>query len=314
MAQPNSAANDSFEAKCPDFVHKAWDQWILIVNEMDLMNRALLIAFNGILILSTTFLNLLSVITIRKSSQLKNKLCYFVILLQSVVDLVVGVSSIPLFIVYLAAPLLGIRNCLAIVVLIESAIVAPALSSLTLNAITAERFVGVLYPFAYETRLTKERILIYVSISSLFSLAVIILSTHIPRVLIYSVCITFPAYLIFTVYAYTRIYLVVRKLDRSQKKVADIAQQRNTKRRLLREIKHAKSCFIVVLCFVVCLLPTALGPIFVNHLAKGVQYASYGTWTITLHFLNSNFNSVIFFWNKPMLRKEASAVLRSIFL
>ena len=308
-----NAVNDSFEAKCPDFVHKAWEQWVLIVNEMDITNRKLLIAFNIFLVFSTTFLNLLSVITIRSSSQLRSKLCYTVILLQSAVDLAVGVVSIPLFIIYLATPLLDIQSCIAVVALIEFVILAPALSSITLTAITAERYIGVLYPYAYQARLTTGHILTYVNASSLFSLVSIILSTYVPKVLIYSVCTLFPAFFIMTAYAYTRIYLVVKRLDRSCRKPGDTGQKHNTKRRLLQEIKHAKSCFVVVVCFAVCLMPTALGPFLVNHLAKNVEYAAYGTWTITLHFLNSNFTSLIFFWSKKMLRKEAVSILKSIF-
>jgi hypothetical protein len=316
MARGHDVANDSFEAaNCPEFVHKAWEKWLVIVYGMDTTNRTLLIAFNIILLLSTTFLNALSVVTIRSSPQLNNKLCYFVILLQSAVDFVVGVASIPLFIVYLATPLLGIQSCIATVVLIESVILAPAVSSFTLAAITAERYIGVLHPYAYRNRLTERQILTYASASSLYSLVSIVLSTFVPGVLIYSVCVVFPALFVFTAYAYTRIYLVVRRLDNSQIKPAEIARQNNGKRRrLLREIKHAKSCFIVVVCFAVCLMPTALGPFLVNHLATSVSYASYGTWTITLHFLNSNFTSMIFFWSKKMLRKEAIAILNSTFL
>ena len=47
--------------------------------------RIALLLVNCMLLLSTISLNGISIITIRKSSQLKSKVCYFVILLQSIV-------------------------------------------------------------------------------------------------------------------------------------------------------------------------------------------------------------------------------------
>lgn len=59
----------------------------IVFTLIDIKNRILLIAVNAILFFSTVFLKLLSVITIRKSSQLKHKLYYFVILVQSVLSM-----------------------------------------------------------------------------------------------------------------------------------------------------------------------------------------------------------------------------------
>ena len=55
-----------------------------------------LLVVNCILFFSTISLNGISIITIRRSCQLRSKVCYFVILLQSVVDLIVGAAGIPL--------------------------------------------------------------------------------------------------------------------------------------------------------------------------------------------------------------------------
>ncbi len=118
---------------------------------MDTKNRILLIAFNVLLMFCTIFLNLLSVVTIRKSSQLKNKLCHFVILLQSAVDLGVGVFSITSLIAFLAIPLLGIRNCVGIGLLFLLKFLPVSLSTVILSAMTVERYIGVLQPYSYQT-------------------------------------------------------------------------------------------------------------------------------------------------------------------
>ena len=71
------------------------------------INQIVLCVFNGVLILSTISLNSVAIRTISKSSQLKEKLCYFVVLLQSITDLIVGVVVLPLFILVLASEIKG---------------------------------------------------------------------------------------------------------------------------------------------------------------------------------------------------------------
>jgi hypothetical protein len=39
----------------------------------------------------------------------------------------------------------------------------------------------------------------------------------------------------------------------------------------------------------------------------------YQNWSITSMILNSSANSVVFFWTKTLLRKEASKTLKSFF-
>ncbi len=71
------------------------------------INRIVLCAFNGVLILSTILLNSIAIRTISKSAQLKKKLCYFTALLQSITDLLIGVVGLPLFILRLASEIKG---------------------------------------------------------------------------------------------------------------------------------------------------------------------------------------------------------------
>ena len=293
--------------RCPDFIHHQWIQWASVINGMDAVNRSVLIVFNVILIFSTVFLNLLSVVTIRKSSQLKRKQCYFVILIQSAVDFGVGIVSIPFFVVFLALPLFDIDNCLAFVVLAVSSFPLPAFSLITLFAMTIERYIGVLHPYSYQPLVTKERMLLFVGAWGFIYLTIIVSSIRFPSVMFYSSSLILPAYFVFITYAYTKIYVVVRKLVHSERRPVDVVHEQTGKKRILREIKHVKSCFAVVLCFAMCMLPLAIEPVIFHFALK--HYASYLRWTVTLPFLNSNLNSVIFFWNKRLLRTEAIKIL-----
>ena len=83
-------------------------------------NRIINIVFLGFLLFSTVFLNAIAVITIQKTPQLKNKFCYFTILLQSSVDLGLACFAIPITILYLLSPFTNFDIC-AFLLVVRSA-------------------------------------------------------------------------------------------------------------------------------------------------------------------------------------------------
>ncbi len=302
--------NNTLQEKCSQ---NSFNGLLTVVTAMDTKNRILLIAFNVLLMFCTIFLNLLSVVTIRKSSQLKNKLCYFVILVQSAVDFGVGVLSITSFIAILAIPLLGIRNCVGIGLLFLLKFLPLGLSIVTLSAMTAERYIGVLHPYSYQTSVTKRRISIYVAVvNSLCLFDYIGLFFTSQATFGHFVTLTGAICFLFIVYAYTRIFFVVKKLDRSARRPNDGEKQdQSRRRRFLREIKHAKSCFIVVICYGICFLPITLTAILARQ--GRIERGVYVFWFFTLCMLNSTVNSMLFFWTKTLLRTEAWNTLKSLY-
>ena len=117
----------------------------------------------------------------------------------------------------------------------------------------------------------------------------------------------------FAVYSSIKIYSVVKKLSNSPKKPHDVAAEGNMTRMkvVLQEFKHAKSCFLAVICFgVVCFLPIAIAIPFYD-MVHILKWEAIKDWGITLSLLNSSVNSVIFFWTKKMLRNEAYKTLNT---
>ena len=308
MSHPNEG-NNTLHEKCP---YNSFNELLTVVIAMDTKNRILLIAFNVLLMFCTISLNLLSVVTIRKSSQLKNKLCYFVILVQASVDFGVGVLSITSLNAFLAIPLLGIRNCVCIGLLFLLEALPLSLSTVTLSAMTAERYIGVLHPYSYQTSVTKRRISIYVAVVNslcLFDSVGLLFTTQ--ATFGHFVTLSGAICFLFMVYAYTRIFFVVKKLDRSARRPNDGGKQdQSRRRRLLREIKHAKSCFFVVICYGICSLPIVLTTILARQ--GRIERGVYVFWFFTLFMLNSSVNSMLFFWTKTLLRTEAWNTLKSL--
>ena len=271
-------------------------------SEKLLINHIFAIALNSLLIIPTILLNAVAIITILKYSQLNNKPCYFIILVQSIIDLAVGVLGIPLI----------LSNCIVENLVLKSSFLPYGLSIVTLSALTMERYIAILHPYAYSTHVTKKRLLIYMITGAVVMFSVIIFSFLNPRLLQIFGTVVETLLFFFTAFAYTRIYLVVRKLARSPNQRCGVAVEENLTRMklFLREIKQAKSCFMIVICFfVLCLFPGAMAFPFSDSFDKHDRLA-ISIWIVTLKLSNSSANSLIFFWTKTMLRKEAVKMLK----
>ena len=282
-------------------------------SEKFLINHIFVISFNGILIIPTVLLNAIAIITIFKSSQLKSKPCYFIILVQSVIDLLVGVLGIPLFIVYLSSAVGGNKNCFAASFAFRSTALPIGMSTITLAAMTLERYIAILHPYSYNTKITKKRLLICVGSGVLFAISLIILAFI--NIILFAFCAAALEMLIFifTAYSSIKIYSVVKNLSRSPNKPHDVNAEANITRKkvIIQEMKHAKSCFLAVICFgLLCFLPIAIAVSFHNKVDI-LKWEAIKVWVVTLGLLNSSVNSVIFFWTKKMLRNEAYKTLNT---
>ena len=283
-------------------------------SEKFVINSIFGIALNGLLVIPTILLNAVAMITILKSSQLKSKPCYFIILVQSVIDLAIGVLSIPLLIFFLASGIGGITNCIAATLAFKSTVLPPFLSVNTLSAMTLERYIAILHPYSYKTLVTKKRLLIFVGCGAVVPISVFLLFLYNPRLSHILLAVKLMLIFVFTAFAYTRIYLVVKKLSHSPNRPHDPAAVENaTKMKVfLQNFKHAKSCFMVVICFgVLCFLPMAITVFFFPALKLSERQAVL-IWVYTIGMLNASVNSVIFFWTKTMLRSEAVKTLNTM--
>ena len=278
------------------------------------MNHIIVLAINSILVIPTILLNAVSITTISKSSQLKSKPCYFIILIQSAADLVVGVLGIPLYLASLSGEIRGDSNCFVAILSYSLSPITLGISTLLLFGMTLERYIAVLHPYSY-SRVTKKKILIFVCFAVKGVVFVVIFSSAIRVLRAIFITATVTLFFIFSAFVYTRIYLVVIKMVDSQNithSVAGTERNLTRKKRFLQEIKQAKSCFLVVLCFfLLCVLPVILTFIVV---IKGnrLEVQAFYAWATTLGMLNCSANSMIFFWTKTMLRREAVKMLNSV--
>ncbi len=281
-----------------------------------IMNQIIFCTINCVLMIPTILLNGISILTILKSSQLKAKLCYLQILIQSAIDLGVGVISLPLYTFVRASELLGTANCVSTFVTETIAYMMFALSSISLSMLTIERYTSVLHPFVHRLHFTKRRILICNFCSALpviVSPAVVIASDKI--ISIVSAAFVMMIVVLNTL-AYTRIFLAVRNVQLCRDKVGDCSTEQSAanleRKRSLREQKLAKSCALVVVINYLCYIPSVV--CYQYYKDDPMNFRVSHSWSMTVYALNSSLNSIIFFWKSPLLREEAFKVVKNILM
>ena len=275
---------------------------------------AVMFAVNIILIIPTVLLNGTSVIAILKCPKLNIKVYFFLVLVQSIIDLTVGLLGLPLLIVVLATELFGSINCVVSVVAEKIMPLPSSFAIGTLTALTFERYMGLIHPFSYEAKVTRKKMLTFIllfvvsltvsraasfGIDELFSIAGV-------AVVIF--------FIVVSSVAYTRMFLVIRKLSREQVMSNNIEEEHRTgtsskREQFLRDAKLLKTCFLVLLCFLLCYLPAAAYVVFKTHFDEYDKLVLLLSVT-TVMMMNSTFNSLIFVWGKPLLRKEIVKILR----
>ena len=105
------------------------------------------------------FLNSVVIISLWRSSQLRGKLCYFIILILSCFDLAVVVVTHPLLIVssiyFSVEEVSTIRDTIKILIFLNFY----GFSMIALLTLTVERFLAITFPFFYQASVTKARLL-----------------------------------------------------------------------------------------------------------------------------------------------------------
>ena len=285
--------------------------------------------FMIILSFTTVSLNGVVVFTIWRSRTLKEKSANFTIMLQSIVDLSNGALVMPLLAFQWASEVAGRPNCVMVYILKKLGMFFFIYKLTTLSVMNFDRYMGVLHPLVHRKHLTNERILKYVVAACSVQTIIYAFSlTHneIVRPILGATSVLF---ILMTVFVYSKIFLKVRTLGQagvlmegsSESKIANRSRSnvpkkdlksRDRKINFLKELKCAKSCLLVVICCLVCYLPSvfSFGPLNLNSTYKAIAIKMF---VIVLTLLNSCLNSIIYFWLNSMLRKRGKDVVKNIF-
>ena len=268
---------------------------------------------NGVLIIPTVLLNSILVLTIWKSSNLKAKLPYFMILMQSIVDLAVGTISLPLYIAMAALELRGNASCVDFVILQAVSFIPIGSSFMTIYLLTYERYLSILHPILHRVYLTKARM----SVCFCCAILWVTVTGVAMRIMWENIFSTFHAatisvFLAINTFAYVRMYFAVKNTSFQSDRIGDNSTEESSskRRKSLRERNLAKSCALVVLISYFCYIPFLVCYFYFRNDPIKFKTALY--WCTTVATLNSCFNSLVFFWKRPLLREEAIKLLRKV--
>jgi len=271
--------------------------------------------FNSFLSVTAFLGNALILIALHKESSLHppSKL-----LLRSLAttDLCVGLISGPLAVIYwlsevnehwkicrfvaVAAPLAGF--------------ILSSVSALTMTVISVDRLLALLLGLRYRQVVTLKRT--YVIVITTWIVSTVFSAIQVFNFLVtawYSI-IAISLGLLTSIYSYTKIFFTLRH---HQNQVQDHVQQptQTNQLNIARYKKAVSTAIWLQLTMVTCYLPHGVATAFVTN--SGIlSPASYRAlnYTITLVFLNSSLNPILYCWKIEEVRQAAKDVIRQVFV
>lgn len=270
------------------------------------INHVVCLPFALLVMCSTIILNALAVLVFWRSSQLRKKTSYFLIMLLSLSDLGVGIVCAPLLSITLMKEILGVKSSQMWTPLITLGFVFSGLSWSILFVLNVERYLGIVHPLFHKTKVNKSRVLkavsfLWFNVGIVFSIVLLY-----PRIGNFLKGLELIGNLTILITLYVKIFLAG-----GRKAVNNSSDTENKRQKAFsRNIKLAKSCLIVISCSYLCLLPLVL----MSFLPKTYFVELVlRPWTANLLFANSTLNSVVLFWRNQTLRNEAKVILRQTF-
>ena len=266
--------------------------------------------FNAFLSYTAITLNIATIHAIRKTPSLPKPLGTLLLSL-AVSDLGVGLLVQPLYIALLLNTLQhNSSNCFLVTAFVIIMSMVTSASFFGVVAISVDRFLAIHLHLRYQELVTHKRVVaVVISIWLISLLSPLIFFQPFISFLISAVFGAVSQAVIS--FLYLKIYLVVR---RHKKQIHD---QRQSTQNLMETTanlnKSASGTFYVYLVFSVCYLPhfctlcvsKIYGPTTVT---QGLAF-----YTVTLIFLNSSLNPVIYCWKMRHIRRAIMNTLRRIF-
>ncbi len=260
------------------------------------------------------FLNSVVIISIWRSRQLRKKLCYFMVLVLSCVDLAVVTISHPFLIAstiyYSIEELNEIRERERQSV----CFILYGVSMFALFSLNIERFLALTSPYFHQASVTKTRLVYF---QALVTIIVVGLSSlyHFNMHTIINIFVTLFLSLLLLLFICSNYKMfTIAKSKRVDRKVATTASSTDGKRQKQSlNLKNISTCSLAVGCFLLCSSPQIIYSAL--RLASGEPPSNtkflFVLWSNTLLSMNSTFNCLIFFWRNSILRQEGKRTINA---
>ena len=268
--------------------------------QMYYINYVIATICNIFLIALAVVLNATSIIAYWRSTRLRKKTSYFLVMLLSVNHLTTSLVGHPVFVLHLVLILRGNGSCTLFLLHEILTFSVAGMSFGSVLALNIERYLGIAHPIFHRTKITKIKMLAIIVLFWLVCgsavLAYLILGPQVAHPMTsFIIC----AHLVITVYIYMYICLKVKRIAGSPLR-ANEGQSQN--------MRMTTSCAIVVACTIISYLPFAVTrPLEVSTFVHMLSIVWSKTLTLTL----ASVDPLVFFWYNSTLRNEAKALFKS---
>ena len=272
--------------------------------------------FNSFLSYTVIILNIVTIHVIRKTASLPKPLRTLLLSL-AVSDVGVGLLAQPLYIFILVSRLQQKDiDCLSYKGLLAVIYIFCLSSLLNLVTISVDRFLAVYLHLRYQELVTHKRVvaavismwLLSAAINSSFFCAPLFNISRVITLVTITVC------LILVVSVNWKIHKVLER-HRDQIQGLQIQQevQNGDLSNFLRLRKSAVGAFYVCIVFLICYLPSYILSILkLAHPSGSISLQRAQPYVMTLFFLNSSLNPVIYCWKMRPIRLTLIDILRGI--
>ena len=270
--------------------------------------------FNIFLTYTAFMLNIVTIYAIHKTATMPKTLKTLLLSLACS-DVAVGLFSQPLYTFFLINWLrLDNPSCNAKQVRTISNTLFSGASFLGVVAVSVDRFLAVHLHLRYQELVTHRRVVIVVIgiwVHSAFVSLMILWGLLSTRDLINSVIGAFSFIITFVVYI--RIYQTVRRHKNhiQSMQIRDEAQSEEIKN-LTVLIKSTIGIFYVYLVFLICNLPFIICKVVIRIYGSSIVLKKLYLFSLTLMYLNSSLNPVIYCWKMRHVRHTIMDILRKM--
>ena len=252
--------------------------------------------------------NTLVIGSIWKSSQLRKKLCHFMIMVLSCFDLVAVVTIYPGILLFVITWLKEDYDLFVKIIQIYMNIsgIFLVFSLLALLVMNVERYLGAYYPIFHHTSVTRRKLITLLTILSMPSAVMYIISRYIfvkYPMLMYSI-IFMALFVPPFIFVNFKLFAIARKLHRQRA----VSPGKGT----TANLKNISTGLWAVVCFMLLSIPYSFNIAFVlAEKPKNTKRLSY-IWSLTCITMNCTLNSLIFFWKNNVLRTEGIKILKTL--
>ena len=271
---------------------------------------------NAYLSYSATILNVVAIYAIRKTSSLSKNLKTLLLSL-AVSDLGVGLLAQPMFVAYVMDSKQNNEtnesyNAIHIACLIPTNFFIYA-SLFSVTALCAERFLAIYLHLRYKELVIDKRVAAVVVSIWVICALISLIRLFIPENIMYVSFVFIQCACIITATLLSvKLYLTLRR-HINQIYVPQVAQN-DQGESVQRKRRSAMASLYVYLVFIVCYLPNICVLIIIANISEPSNILRHlHFYTLTLTFLNSTLNPLIYFWKLKRIHHTIVGTLRNLF-